>query len=93
MSPHDFYYLTSRMTIVAGISSMALMFRGIVQSSPLSGMMEDVYLALVNIMACRVFRRTRAGKIREAEISTSIIQEPINFASDNVDVATSRDTP
>lgn len=72
---------------------MALMFRGLVRSSPLSGMMEDVYLVLVNIMACRVFRRTRAGKIRESEISTSmIIQEPIKFALKDGDGTASRGT-
>lgn len=72
---------------------MALTLRGLVRPSPLLGMMEDAHLALVNIMACRVFRRTRAGKIRESEISTSmIIQEPIRFAQDSVDDGTSRST-
>ena len=32
------------------------------------------YLAIVNIMACRVFTRTRAGLIRESQISTSAVQ-------------------
>lgn len=29
------------------------------------------YVVIVNIMACRVFRRTRTGVIRESQISTS----------------------
>ena len=33
------------------------------------------YAALVNIMASRVFRRTRAGLIQENEISTSALAE------------------
>lgn len=82
--PLDIVCPTS-ITIVAGIASTALVFRGLERPSPLTDMMEDVYLALVNIMACRVFRRTRAGKIRETEISTSImIQEPIKFAQENM---------
>lgn len=56
-------------------------------------MLEDVHLVLVNIMAGRVFRRTRAGKISKSEILTSmIIQEPIKFAPGNVDATMSRGT-
>jgi hypothetical protein len=78
---------------VVGIAAMALIFRGLERPSPLADMLEDVYLVLLNIMSCRVFRRTRAGKIRESEISTSmIIQEPIKFKLGNVEDATSRAT-
>ena len=35
----------------------------------------DPYLAIVDFMACRVFKRTRAGLIRETETSTSVIVE------------------
>lgn len=33
----------------------------------------DPYIAIVNIMACRVYRRTKLGLIRESEISTTAI--------------------
>ncbi len=37
----------------------------------------DPYLAIVNIMACRVFRRTRAGLIRETGVSTTVMVEGV----------------
>lgn len=46
---------------------------------PLADLLEDSYLVLVNIMACRVFRRTMSGAIRESEISTSVINQPMQF--------------
>lgn len=46
---------------------------------PLADLLEDSYLVLVNIMACRVFRRTMSGAIRESEISTSVLNQPVQF--------------
>ena len=44
-------------------------------SPPLKSIGINPYIALVIIMASRVFRRTRTGLIRENEISTSALAE------------------
>ena len=40
---------------------------------PLRSLATDPYIAVINIMACRVYRRTRTGLIRETEISTTTL--------------------
>ena len=44
---------------------------------PLRSMCATPNIVLVNIMACRVYRHTRIGMIRESEISTSAIDRAI----------------
>ncbi|KJA18348.1 hypothetical protein HYPSUDRAFT_191052 [Hypholoma sublateritium FD-334 SS-4] len=62
------YYLT---TLITGIS----IFLSIIPAIPitLKLLLWSPYVVLVNIMACRVYRRTRMGTIRESEISTAAI--------------------
>lgn len=49
----------------------------------LSYLLGDVFTNVVNIMACRVFRRTKTGTVREPEISTNAVNQhntlPIQF--------------
>ena len=45
---------------------------------PLSGMLEDLYPVVINIMACRLFRRTKSGAIRESEISSSVANQKVH---------------
>ncbi|KJA19548.1 hypothetical protein HYPSUDRAFT_189757 [Hypholoma sublateritium FD-334 SS-4] len=80
------YYLT---TLVSGIVVCVLIFtHGIPPFLKLSWLSPNV--VVVNIMACRVYRRTRMGVMRESEISTSAIERagipishPIMFNSVN----------
>ncbi|KJA17091.1 hypothetical protein HYPSUDRAFT_1104878 [Hypholoma sublateritium FD-334 SS-4] len=65
------YYL---ITMLFGIATVALVYAPSVPI-PLKSMGINPYLAVVNIMACRVFRNTRAGLIRESQISTSAVAE------------------
>ncbi|KAF5323710.1 hypothetical protein D9619_012931 [Psilocybe cf. subviscida] len=69
------YYL---FTIIFGVASAVMSFSPLVRE-PLADLLEDSYLVLVNIMACRVFRRTMSGAIRESEISTSVLNQPVQF--------------
>ncbi|KJA22359.1 hypothetical protein HYPSUDRAFT_164547 [Hypholoma sublateritium FD-334 SS-4] len=61
------YYLIS---VVVGLIAFILMFTPEIplRLRPLANV---PYVVVVNIMACRVFRRTRTGVIRESQISTS----------------------
>ena len=69
-------YLSSRITVIAGLATFVLVYTPSIPQV-LRPMGIDPYLAVVNIMACRVFRRTRAGLIRETQTSTSVIVEEI----------------
>ncbi|KAF5310760.1 hypothetical protein D9619_007645 [Psilocybe cf. subviscida] len=73
------YYL---ITILIGISSVVVSFSPGV-SGALSNLLGDVFVNVVNIMACRVFRRTKSGAVRESEFSTSVVNQhntlPIQF--------------
>ena len=60
--------------MIAGIVNAALVYAPAVPS-PLKGLAINPSLAIINIMACRVFRNTRAGSIRESQISTSVVVE------------------
>ena len=42
---------------------------------PMRSMCATPNMVLTNIMACRVYRRTKAGFFREAEISTTALSE------------------
>lgn len=60
--------------MIFGIATVALLYAPTVPI-PLRSMGINPYLAIVNIMACRVLRDTRAGLIRESQISTSVVVE------------------
>ena len=60
--------------MIFGIATVALVYAPTVPV-PLRSIGINPYLAVVNIMACRVFRETKAGLIRESEISTSVMRE------------------
>ncbi|KJA22358.1 hypothetical protein HYPSUDRAFT_41000 [Hypholoma sublateritium FD-334 SS-4] len=70
------YYL---ITLITGLATFILVYTPSVPQV-LRPVGINPYLAVVNIMACRVFRRTRAGLIRETEISTSVMAEEITQA-------------
>lgn len=61
-----------RTTLIAGAVFAGLAFSPSVPG-PLRSLATDPYIAVINIMACRVYRRTRTGLIREAEISTTTL--------------------
>ena len=61
-----------RTTLIAGIVVTSFTFSGL--SELLILLVLFPYATLVNIMACRVYRRTRMGTIRESEISTTAIE-------------------
>ena len=63
-----------RLTMIGGVATAVLLYTPEV-SPPLKLIGINPYIALVNIMASRVFRRTRAGLIQENEISTSALAE------------------
>ncbi|KJA13277.1 hypothetical protein HYPSUDRAFT_174115 [Hypholoma sublateritium FD-334 SS-4] len=65
------YYLT---TMIGGIA-VAVLELGPGIPIPLKYLPIDPYIAIVNIMACRVYRRTKLGLIRESEISTTAIDK------------------
>ncbi|KJA22769.1 hypothetical protein HYPSUDRAFT_638112 [Hypholoma sublateritium FD-334 SS-4] len=70
------YYLT---TLLGGtVVFVLILVPGIPIFLQLAWLSPNV--ALVNIMACRVYRRTRMGMIRESEISTSAIGRAIPLA-------------
>ncbi len=60
--------------MIVGVATIALVYAPTVLI-PLRSIGIYPYLAIVNIMACRVFRETKAGVIRESEISTSVMRE------------------
>ena len=60
--------------MIVGVATIALVYTPTVPI-PLRSIGIYPYLAIVNIMACRVFTRTRAGLIRESQISTSVVGE------------------
>ena len=61
-----------RTTLIAGIVVTSFTFSGL--SELLILLVLFPYATLVNIRACRVYRRTRMGTIRESEISTTAIE-------------------
>lgn len=67
--------MLSRTTLIAGVSVAVLTFAPGVPG-PLRYLAMEPYFTLVNIMACRVYRRTRTGVIRESEISTAAMAQP-----------------
>lgn len=87
-----------RATILIGIPSAAVFFSPSVPEI-LSDLLGDIYVVVVSIMACRVFRRTKSGAIREMEISTGMLNQditlPIHFRanSSGSDDAVSKDIP
>ena len=60
--------------MIGGIVVIILMTRA---PQPVNMLGFSPYVVLVNIMACRVYRNTRIGMIRESEISTSAIDRAI----------------
>ncbi len=61
--------------MIVGIALAVLTFRPAGVPSPLRFFALDPYIVIVNIMACRVYRRTKLGLIRESEISTTTINK------------------
>lgn len=72
---NSIHYLPTRTTLVAGVAVAVLTFAPGVPG-PLRYLAMEPYFTLVNIMACRVYRRTRTGVIRESEISTAAMAQP-----------------
>lgn len=74
----DWQILTSflRTALLGGVVVAFFIFAPEIQA-PLRMLASAPYVVLVNIMACRVYRRTRMGVIRESEISTSAIDRAI----------------
>ncbi|KAF9041363.1 hypothetical protein BJ165DRAFT_1372806 [Panaeolus papilionaceus] len=64
------YYLT---TITTGLTGVLLLFVPGVPSHILRTMLTVPNVTLMNIMACRVFRKTKFGLLRETSIATSVI--------------------
>ncbi len=56
-----FQYSLARTRFVAGVTATVLTFAPGVPG-PLRSLAFEPYITLVNIMACRVYRRTRAGR-------------------------------
>ena len=72
----------ARTRFVAGVTATILTFAPGVPN-PLRFLAFEPYITLVNIMACRVYRRTRAGVICEPEIPTAAPNiHPIVFAGE-----------
>ena len=65
---------SGRITLIGGIVVIILMTRA---PQPVNMLGLSPYVVLINIMACRVYRHTRIGMIRESEISTSAIDRAI----------------
>ncbi|KAF9041330.1 hypothetical protein BJ165DRAFT_1406291 [Panaeolus papilionaceus] len=64
------YYLT---TITTGLTSVIILFVPGIPSYILRTMLTVPNITLMNIMACRVFRKTKFGLFRETSISTTMI--------------------
>ncbi|PPQ64454.1 hypothetical protein CVT24_008464 [Panaeolus cyanescens] len=62
------YYLT---TITTGLTAVIILFIPGIPSHVTRTMLTVPNLTLMNIMACRVFRKTKFGMFREASLSTS----------------------
>lgn len=77
--------------MLAGIATVVLLYAPTVPLA-LRAMGINPYLAIVNIMACRVFTRTRAGLIRESQISTSAVAEGKASAHHRLVITVGRDT-
>ena len=61
-----------RISVVVGLIAFILMFTPEIPLR-LRPLANGPYVVVVNIMACRVFRRTRTGMIRESQLSTTTI--------------------
>ncbi len=66
------YLHSSGTTLIAGILANTFTLSFI--STLFHLLVVFPYAALVTIMACRVYRRTRMGTIRESEVSTTAIE-------------------
>ena len=77
--------------MIAGIVTVALVYAPAVPI-PLKALGINPYLSIVNIMACRVFRNTRAGSIRESQISTSVVVEEMMGTPHRVIISIGQDT-
>ncbi|KJA18070.1 hypothetical protein HYPSUDRAFT_145589 [Hypholoma sublateritium FD-334 SS-4] len=65
------YYL---ITLISNMVTVIMVFDTSVPI-PLRSMCATPNLVLTNIMACRVYRRTKAGLFREVEVSTTALSE------------------
>ena len=84
----------SRITLISNLVTVIMVFDTSVPI-PLRSMCATPNLVLTNIMACRVYRRTRAGIFREVEVSTTALSDkihkpniPIAFYTTNTTVTT-----
>lgn len=77
---HIIIFSFARITVIAGVACAVMLFSPVVPL-PLADTLEDVYPAVINIMACRLFRRTKSGAIRESEISSSVANQKIHVGS------------
>ncbi|KJA17097.1 hypothetical protein HYPSUDRAFT_1104897 [Hypholoma sublateritium FD-334 SS-4] len=85
------YYL---ITMISGIVAVALLYAPSIPA-PLRSMGTNPYLAIVNIMACRVFRSTMSGLIRGSQIPNgAVVMGPPHqmVFSVGLDEQASRDT-
>ncbi|KAF9481934.1 hypothetical protein BDN70DRAFT_930474 [Pholiota conissans] len=69
------YYL---MTLISNILTAILILMTSLPV-PLRSMLPVFNVALTNIMACRVYRRTKTGLFRESELSTTYMKDMINI--------------
>ncbi|KAF9481930.1 hypothetical protein BDN70DRAFT_930471 [Pholiota conissans] len=69
------YYL---MTLISNIVTAILIFSTSLPV-PLRAMLPVFNVALTNIMACRVYRRTKTGLFRESELATTHMKDMTNI--------------
>ncbi len=77
-----------RISVVVGLIAFILMFTPQIPLR-LRPLANGPYVVVVNIMACRVFRRTRTGMIRESQLSTTAIMSRSKRLTQLVDSSTS----
>ena len=77
--------------MIVGIVTIALVYAPAVPIF-LKALGINPYLGIVNIMACRVFRNTRDGSIRESQISTSVVVEEMMSTPQRVIISIGHNT-
>ncbi len=77
--------------MISGIVTIALVYLPAVPIF-LKALGVNPYLAIVNIMACRVFRNTKNGSIRESQISTSVVVDEMMSAPHRVIISMGHDS-